>query len=117
MVGIPGIPRVVYIQGGVYPGVCLPPYYGGYTPFLVYAPLPHPGYTYHTSVYPGVPIPTDLGVMVYSDEALGSRRGISLGGRLSGASYSRMCEACYAPLRVVTPAPVDKVREDWIDIG
>ena len=39
----PGIPRV-YTPGGAYPG-SMPPYHAGYTPPWVYAPLYTPGYT------------------------------------------------------------------------
>ena len=65
--GVPG-----YIPPYVLPGYippCIPPY----TPWVYH----------HATTGTGVPVPTDLSVMLPDDEALGSKREYILGRRLS----------------------------------
>jgi len=66
--------------GGYHAG-CVPPYYAGWVPCWVCTPLPYyPGYTsWYTPLLHG-PASTDHGILMRSDEALGSGLGYPLGG-------------------------------------
>jgi len=74
--------QVVYIQGGVYPG--MPPYCT-----LVGIPPPYASLLYHPGYTILPPMVYHVLHSVYSvsdSNVLGSRRELTLGGRLSGAS-------------------------------
>ena len=94
--------RVVYMQGGVHLG--MPPS----LPWWVYMPpvLCFPVYPWvhqHAPLYPGVPVPTDLGVMLRGDEALGSEREKPLGMKGREPPSLLMCEREWARLRIILP--------------
>jgi len=56
--------------------------------------LYHPGYTSHTPLYPGVPVPLYTVLAVPDDEALGSKRRNFLGESLSSLPEPQECDGC-----------------------
>ena len=65
--------------------------------------LYHPGYTTHPPSHPGVPVPTDLGVTVPDDGALGSKKENPLGGGPLSALKSLVLLGLMGTLRSVAP--------------
>ena len=75
------------VQGGIYPGICLLPWWVWY--ITLYMPPTLPPWVYHTLYMPGTP-PTMPG-RVYREEALGSRGRNRLGEKSFCASERRKC--------------------------